>query len=40
MVTADRKRFNALQSTPLAAHLLWIADIPGAPELPDHDPPA
>jgi predicted nucleic acid-binding protein len=28
MVTADRKLYNALQPTRLAAHLLWIEDVP------------
>lgn len=26
MVTADRKLYNALRLTPLAAHLLWVED--------------
>lgn len=28
MMTADKKLHNALQNTPLAAHLLWVEDIP------------
>lgn len=28
LVTADRKLYNALQPTPLAAHLLWVEDVP------------
>ena len=28
MVTADEKFYNALQATPLATYLLWVADIP------------
>ena len=27
-VTADAKFYNALQSTPLASSLLWVADVP------------
>ncbi|MBC6424789.1 MAG: type II toxin-antitoxin system VapC family toxin [Hormoscilla sp. SP12CHS1] len=28
MITADRKFYNALQSSSLAAHLCWIEDLP------------
>jgi predicted nucleic acid-binding protein len=28
MVTADQKLFNALASTPWAAHLCWVGDVP------------
>lgn len=28
MVTADRRFYNALQSSPVAHHILWIEDVP------------